>query len=267
MLSWPRKTLNSSVAFSGPGLHFAEPVEVVVHPSDTGLTFQVGDQSVQALAENVQQCQFRTQLGPAATIEHIMSAFSGLGITDARVEMSAGEMPAMDGSSLDYALEFNAAGLKEIGVAEHPEFDPVVFVDGEIRIEVKPGEGHWSYSFLTGDRWPHRQDAEVDLRSDRYIRDVAPARTFGFEEEVEQMQAAGLGQGLTLESALVVGHGSYVNPPRFEDEPVRHKLLDLIGDLALTGIPAQLLDVTAVRSGHRSNVATAVKVREILQGM
>jgi UDP-3-O-acyl-N-acetylglucosamine deacetylase len=265
MASLSRRTLAGPAEFKGIGLHSAQPVVVVVKPGDNGIRFHYQGEVIEAKAENVLSVQFRTQLGSVATIEHLMSALAGLGITDAEIETSASEMPALDGSSKVWVQGLLKAGLKEPGELEQPvSLRPIHYVEGDIDISISAGDGHWRYDFVTGDRWPHEQSAEIQFGLDSYEELIAPARTFGFEEEVEPMQAAGLGQGLTLESALVLGMDGYVNEPRFENEPARHKLLDLIGDLALAGLPAASLDVHAKRSGHISNVAAAVKIRQSL---
>jgi UDP-3-O-acyl-N-acetylglucosamine deacetylase len=260
-----RKTLRSDAVFEGLGLHSGAAVRVVVHPGENGIWFRYGDESVQALAENVVSTRQCTQLGPIFTIEHLMSALAGWEITDAVIEVSAPEIPAMDGSARAFAL-----GLADAGFAPLPEWDsPRLFkraylAEGDIKIAVSSGHGHWSYRFDAGDRWPHVQDAEFSFHDGSYLEEIAPARTFAFEEQVEPLRAAGFAKGLDMDSALILGPDGPVNPMRVLEEPARHKLLDLIGDLALTGIPLRGLNVTAERSGHRTNVEMALKVRQIL---
>ena len=133
-------------------------------------------------------------------------------------------------------------------------------VEGEVRIAVSKGFGHWKYDFECGDRWPHKQSFACELTKGGFAAELALARTFAFEEEVEPLRAAGLGRGLDLESALVLGTEGYINAARWPDEPARHKMLDLVGDLYLSGLPPFLLNVVAVGSGHRTNVAAAAKI-------
>lgn len=260
-----RKTLRTEAAFEGLGLHSGTPVRVTVHPGEDGIWFRYQNESVQALAENVVSTKQCTQLGPIFTIEHLMSALAGWEVTDAVVEVSAPELPAMDGSARAFAL-----GLAEAGFAPLPDWDPprlfkrVYLVDGDIKIAAAAGHGHWTYRFDAGERWPHIQDAEFTFADGSYLEEIAPARTFAFEEQVEPLRAAGFAQGLDMNSALILGTEGPVNPMLVLEEPARHKLLDLIGDMALTGLPLRGLSVNAERSGHRTNVEMALKVRQSL---
>ena len=265
-MSLPRKTLRTDAVFEGLGLHSGVPVRVIVHPGEDGIWFRHGQESVRALAENVVSTKQCTQLGPISTIEHLMSALAGWEVTDAVVEVSAPELPAMDGSAHAFAL-----GLAEAGFAPLPDWDPprlfkrAYHVDGDVKIAVSSGHGLWSYRFEAPEgRWPHIQDAEFSFHDGSYLQEIAPARTFAFEEQVEPLRAAGFAKGLDMDSALILGEKDSVNPMRINEEPARHKLLDLIGDMALTGLPLRGLNVSAERSGHRTNVEMALKVRQLV---
>jgi UDP-3-O-acyl-N-acetylglucosamine deacetylase len=190
-----------------------------------------------------------------------MSALCGLEITDVDVEVSGGEMPALGGSSSGYVSALAAAGIAIIGekTLQDP-FARLFLQDGEAKIAVASGEGHWRYEFITGMRWPGAQVFVLQGLPTGYENEVAPARTFGFEEEVPHLHAMGLARGLDLSSALVLGREGYVNEPLFPDEPARHKLLDAMGDLYLSGVPARFLDVVAERTGHRLHVEMASRL-------
>jgi UDP-3-O-[3-hydroxymyristoyl] N-acetylglucosamine deacetylase len=266
-LSAPRRTLGSTCRFEGPSLHKGEPTACTVHPGENGIEFRCGGERIVAVAENVGTTVLQTTLGPVKTVEHIMSALAGLGISDAVVELEADELPALDGSALDYVDSFLAAGFEDLPDRQVPRlFQRVYHIEDDLKISVGAGEGHFKFVFATSEgRWPGVQEAEVWLgREGDYAANIAPARTLAFEEDVPRAIAAGIGQGLGKESCLILGPEGYRNDARFDNEPARHKLLDLVGDLALTGYPLHLLNVVAERSGHRSHVAAALKVRQAL---
>ncbi len=258
MISFPRQTVTHDLVFEGLGLHSGVPVRVTVRPGEQGIAFRLGEERVVASPANVTDTRRCTTLGPVATVEHLMSAFGGLGVTDAEVEVTTAEMPALDGGAAEYVEAILGAGLAPLGEAtlEGP-YARVFFHDGPVRIAVAKGEGRWRFTFETGERWPGTQTFECLLSPEEYAGGVAPARTLAFEEEVEPARAAGLGLGLDERTVLVLGREGYVNEPHFPDEPARHKTLDLIGDLYLTGVPVGLLSVTAQASGHRTNVEAA----------
>lgn len=258
MKSFSRKTLTEQARFRGRGLHSGEPVKVVVNPGEGGITFN----GEQAVPENVTDTTRCTKLGSVSTIEHLMSAFAGIGVTDADVVVEGPELPAMDGASLAYAEGMLAVGLTELGTCRFDRFDsPVIHSDKGVRVTVEAGHGVWRYEFECGERWPWSQHFQLALNPESYCNEVAPARTFAFEDEVEAARAAGLGKGLDHNSAFLIGVSTYVNAPKFKDEPARHKMLDVIGDLYLSGVPIAMLNVVATRSGHTANVATADKLR------
>lgn len=255
-----RKTVARSVELEGLGLHSGVPVKVIVEPSRNGITFHCGSETTKALAENVTDTSRCTRLGGISTIEHLMSAFAGLGVTDADVVLSAPELPALGGAADQYCDAINQAGTNTIGRSVLHLFERVFFVEDPIRISVAKGSGHWRFDFECDERWPGTQSFECEATPSTYFSEIASARTFAFEEEVAPIRAAGLAKGLDESSALVLGTSGYLNAPRWPDEPARHKLLDLIGDLYLSGVPPQLLSVVAVRSGHRTNVEAAKKL-------
>ncbi|MBS1704502.1 MAG: UDP-3-O-acyl-N-acetylglucosamine deacetylase [Armatimonadetes bacterium] len=262
MIEFVRQTLSQDLEFEGNGLHSGVPVKVWVRPGEDGIWFRHGQERVQAIPENVSDTTRCTRLGSIATIEHLMSAFAGVGITDAEIELSELELPALDGASWVFATALDAVPKAELGTVQLEGLYARVYEKEDSHsIAIARGDGWWRYEFLTGDRWPGSQDFEFRCSPESYIAQIAPARTFGFEEELPQIKAAGLAKGLDETSALVLGQEGYLNTPKFADEPVRHKLLDLIGDLYLAGIPPTLLSVVADRSGHTANVRAAKKLR------
>ncbi|MBX3096982.1 MAG: UDP-3-O-acyl-N-acetylglucosamine deacetylase [Fimbriimonadaceae bacterium] len=258
---FPRFTVADSISWSGKALHGGGPSRVTVHPGTDGIVFRSGDQRIAAIPENVTDTRRCTQLGPVSTIEHLMSALAGLGFTDAEIEVEGGELPAMDGSAQPFVEGLSQSGKAECGRLEVSGLFKRIFTgEDEIKIAIADGDGDWSYEYDCSPRWPGRQQLELHLDPATYAREVANARTFAFREEVEPIRALGLGLGLDEDSCLILGDAEYDFLARFRDEPVRHKLLDLIGDLALAGVPVSALDVSAHRSGHRMNVIAATRL-------
>lgn len=262
-----RKTVAIPVILEGLGLHSGDPVKVTIHPGDQGIAFHCGGTRVAALPENVTETTRCTKLGDISTIEHLMSAFCGLEITDAEVELTTPELPALDGSAKPYALALADAGFADLGTQELNDPFSRVFVQEEAtKIAIGHGSGHWRYVFDAGTRFPGLQAYEAPRITEGYSGKIAPARTFGFLDEIPVLLDMGLAKGLNLETALVLGDEGYQNAALFDDEPARHKLLDLMGDLYLSGVPARFLNVVAERSGHRMNVRAAGLLRDAVFG-
>lgn len=257
-MTFPRRTLAQECRFEGKALHSGEPVVARILPSSDGLRFQHGNDVYEAIPSNVTDTSRCTVLGSIRTIEHLMSAFAALGITDAHVELSYPELPGMDGSSLGFWNGLSAVGFEDIGTKELNELYTRLYLQVEdVKIAVGKGTGHWRFEFMTGSRWPGEMSYDCEKIVDQYGADVAPARTTVFSEEIDAVTAAGLGQGLDETSVLILGADGYENAARFNDEPARHKLLDLVGDLYLSGFPIDHLNVVGSRSGHRRNVEMA----------
>jgi UDP-3-O-acyl-N-acetylglucosamine deacetylase len=263
MTSYSRKTLKNDVVIEGLGLHSGIPVRVQIHPGENGIAFRQGSDRVLARPENVTDTTRCTTLGPVGTIEHLMSAFAGLEITDAEVEVDAPEMPGLDGSAIPYVDAIVAAGLTDFGTYELPDLYGRVFLqDEKIKIAVSKGTGHWRFVYAMDDRWPGEQSFETLDTAGVYQKEIASARTFVLAEEIPMIIQLGLGKGLDENTALILGIEGYKNEARFEDEPARHKLLDVIGDLYLSGVPIRHINVVAERSGHRSNVKAAAMLAQ-----
>ena len=226
----------------GVGLHTGLWCEVSVRPStEGGIVFLHGGERVPATWDRVTKTQWATTLGRLGTIEHFMAALHGLHIDHAEVQVEGPELPVLDGSSQQWVDRIRAVVLQTEA--------PVLVVDRVIEAR-------------NGERWMRLEpgDFELDVTTDFPVvgrqhfvtsdfREVAWARTFGFRHYIEPMRAQGLIQGGTLETALVYDDDGPMNPPRAPDEVVRHKVLDLFGDLALVGSRLQG-KVTAVRPGH-----------------
>jgi UDP-3-O-acyl-N-acetylglucosamine deacetylase len=255
--------LANSVEISGKGLHGGEPTTVRLHPGNAGIFFNQGGQRVQAVAENVTDTTRSTTLGTVHTVEHLMSALAGLEFTDLEIEVEGNEIPGLDGSAKPFVDLLLTGGTTDLGESEFfPPFKRVFYQESELSLAAAAGTGHWRYDYVLSDRWPGTQSFEaVDVVKD-FAGEIAPSRTFALAEEIPYILQMGLAKGLDAESALILGLEGYKNEARFEDEPARHKLLDLCGDLYLSGLPLRCLNVVTVKSGHRTNVKLALLLRE-----
>ena len=260
---YPRKTVVSACAFEGPGLHSGAPVKVTVEPASAGIRFNSGSGWILAEPNSVSRTDRCTCLGDISTVEHLMAAFAGCEITDADIHVIGGELPALDGSSKPYVDQFSEIGLETIGEIEFARpFSRIFVQEQETKLAISAGEGHWRYEFEIALAENGTMIFETaNVRAD-FAEQIAPARTIAFEEQIEAARAAGLGRGLDENSVVVIGKSDYVYPARFSDEPARHKLLDAIGDLYLSGVPIGALNVVGVRSGHRFNVKAAERLRQ-----
>lgn len=264
MPKFERITLASSVAFTGIGIHTGEAVSVHVRPGDEGIVFLHNGNRIPVMPENVTDCTRNTSLGGIRTVEHLMSALAGMGITDAEIEVRGLEIPILDGSAREFCRGLRCAGTQSLG--KHRAFrllQEVSLAEESKYIHISQGEGLWRYTFITNGRWPVHQEVTLPLSPETYFQEVAPARTFVFAEDVEEIKSVGLGLGGSEANTVVLGKEGFLNPPRFPDEPARHKLLDVIGDLALCGILPWYLDVDARGSGHCLHVEAAKQLKNV----
>ena len=275
-MTTPRqRTLASACELEGRGLHTGEPVRMRILPAkvQSGLRFRrtdiEGGAEIPALVEHVVSVDRGTIIGigdaRVHTVEHVLSALVGLNVDNAIIEIDGPEPPAADGSASAF-VEI----LERAGMVEQDAPAKIIEIDEAVSLH----EGDSRYVVTTGDalelsatiRFDHpligRQYASVEVTPEDFAREIAPARTFGFESEVKALRARGLAQGGSIDSAIVLtDEGLYDGVElRFDDEFARHKVLDLLGDLALLGGRLRA-HVVAERPSHRGNVALA---REIL---
>jgi UDP-3-O-[3-hydroxymyristoyl] N-acetylglucosamine deacetylase len=249
------------------GLHSGAPVNlrILPAPANTGIIFCRTDLDgfeVEAVSRNVARVSYATSLMKKSvlisTTEHLLSAFVGMGIDNAIVELDNLELPILDGSARPFVDLIRRAGVRK---QRRPRTYIRILRALELRegnkfIAVYPAD---RYSVAYTINFPHpligRESLSLELTNGEYVSTIAPARTFGFLHEAEAMRQQGLIRGASKENAVVLTRDGLVNPPlRFEDEFVRHKILDLIGDLALIG--RQILgNVVADRAGHAMHTA------------
>ncbi|MSR17669.1 MAG: UDP-3-O-[3-hydroxymyristoyl] N-acetylglucosamine deacetylase [Phycisphaerales bacterium] len=274
-----QRTLTASVTVKGKGLLFGQEAEAIFCPAapDSGIVFERIDVdppvAIPALASNVVPRPRRTTLKSGDTtidtIEHCMSALSGMGIDNAIIRLRGPELPCGDGS----AQPFTDA-IVEVGTspqdAERKVFrlrEPIVIQEEDSMIAAFPHEGEgmhvvFDLDYRENDHRIGKQTWSFELGKSDYLTEVAPARTYSLREEAEALWNAGLCRHLTPREVLVIGEdGPIDNQYRFDNEPVRHKVLDVIGDLYLTGCFIQCR-VLAHRSGHGLNRRMAMRMRE-----
>ena len=256
-------TLAQAVETHGVGLHTAVPVHIrlVPAPPDTGYVFRrtdLGGFEIPATVESVAHCGYATTLMRTgvmlSTVEHLLSALRGLNVDNAYIEVDNLEIPIMDGSAENFAEIIEQAGIVEQQLAKRALLirEKVSFEQGNRSITIEPADTYQIDCLID---FTHPmigvQSLSVELSDGAFSRDIAAARTFGFEQEIETLRKANLIRGGSLDNAIVLTKEGMLNQTglRFRDEFVRHKILDIIGDLALLGMPIQG-KVTAERSGH-----------------
>ena len=261
------QTIRAAVTCSGVGLHSGAPVNlrILPAPAGSGIVFCRTDLDgfkIEASGRNVARVSYATSLMKKgvliSTTEHLLSAFIGVGIDNAIVELDNLELPILDGSAQPFVEMIQKAGIRRqrksrtyLRVVREVELR-----EGDKFIAVYPAN---SYSVSYAINFPHPQIGKqtfcVRLTNGSYLKEIAPARTFGFLHEADAMRQQGLIRGASTDNAIVLTREEVLNPPlRFADEFVRHKVLDLIGDLALIG--KQILgSVVADRAGHAMHTA------------
>ncbi len=267
MIVFERQTISHSVSIKGIGLHSGVPVEVHLHPAEDGIHFRWGTERTKAHPANVTNTTRQTTLGSVRTVEHLMSALAGLAITDVEIEVSAPELPGLDGSALEYVRLIDGVEKRSLGTREIPNLFRRLWTNDETsggEVAVGGGTGHWRYVFDLGDRWPGSQTYETSRVLSVYSQEIAPARTLVLSEEIEVAERLGLGRGLDDRSVVVIGLEGFETPVRFADEPARHKLLDAIGDMYLCGVPIDHLNVTVEKGGHSLHIAAALQLARAL---
>jgi UDP-3-O-[3-hydroxymyristoyl] N-acetylglucosamine deacetylase len=261
----PQRTLDHSIRCSGIGLHSGRKIELIMHPAkeNAGISFTRSDLGVTipARAEFVTDTRLCTTLGRdganIATVEHLLSALAGLGIDNAHIEVNGPEVPIMDGSSAPFVFLIQCAGIREQSVAKKVlrVLKKVEITDGNKRCSLYPAAG-FKVSYLIDYDHPmlRGRKLSIDFAHQAYTREVSRARTFGFLHEIEALQKSGLALGGSLENAIVLDAFRVVNEGglRYDDECLRHKILDTLGDLALAGLPVAGA-FEGERTGHAMN--------------
>ena len=266
-----RRTLKRSVGCTGIGLHSGRTVRLELRPAppEHGIRFRRSDVDVEIPAQldylgGLDHATTLSRQGVSVeTVEHLLSALYALGVDDALVEVDGPEIPVMDGSAAPFVFLIHEAGLRPQKASRRylKLVRPVEVVRGGKWARLSPSD-HFRVTYAIGFDHPllRHQSASVRVGADTYAETVAPARTFGFLREVEMLRKSGLALGGSLENAVVIGETGVLNQKlRFEDEFVRHKILDSIGDLSLLGHPL-VAHLEASKAGHALHAALARKV-------
>jgi UDP-3-O-[3-hydroxymyristoyl] N-acetylglucosamine deacetylase len=263
-------TLRTTVSIEGVGLHSGHPVRAhfCPAPAGTGLVFvrrDRPDSPIPARLSSATTFDYATTLSAGAvsigTVEHVLSAAAGEGLDNCRIEVEGPEIPILDGSALPFVRLFHAAGFERQNERIRPlSFDrEIEVVRGDRSVRYEPNGPGLTISYEID--FPHpvvgRQQLTVAIRPEEYSARIAPARTFGFARDVEALRSRGLARGGSLHNAVVLDEtGVASGPLRFRDEFVRHKILDLVGDLALLGSPLSG-KIYARKAGHALHIEFA----------
>jgi UDP-3-O-[3-hydroxymyristoyl] N-acetylglucosamine deacetylase len=270
-----RKTINTNVSITGIGLHSGIYTKVELHPvpAGQGITFVRADLNglrIPALQASTTALDYATTVGKddvaVGTVEHLLSAIMACGITDVDIHIDGPEVPIVDGSALPFMHLIDAAGVRELP-AQIPVLritEPIEIVDGDKSIRITPSNRLvLKYKIDFDHPTIGKETFHFDFEHDNFLKKIAPARTFGFMRDVERLRAAGLARGGSVENCVVLDDRGVVNGPlRFKDEFVRHKILDLLGDLALIGRPI-VGEITAHRAGHAMHSRFVEKILRV----
>lgn len=272
-----QKTIRRVIGCSGIGLHTGQEVTMLLRPAppNTGIVFQrldlPGDFCIEARPENILDVHYATTLGKSGvevkTVEHLLAALAGLGIDNLTVELTGPEVPVMDGSAAPFVELILEAGIRRYYVPKTyiRVTRPITIDMGNRSIQLLPSNRfrvHYSMQF-DHPRF-HQQRIELEISRKTFIREIAASRTYGFLRDVEYLRSRGLARGGSLENAVVIGEDGALNGLRFEDELVRHKVLDLIGDLYLLGRPLRGT-VIAKGAGHLLHTALVREIQRHLE--
>lgn len=266
-------TLNKRVKASGTGLHTGVDVniELTPAPSNTGYIFvrtDLDDFELPASAEYTSHCSYATTLFRKgvvlSTCEHLLSALYGSGVDNCFIRLDNIELPIMDGSSEGFVELIEKAGVRQLHANRRyfRVLEKVEFADGDRRMSIEPSD---RFEIECTIDFPHpfieKQVFNFVLDNGSFGREIASARTFGFTHEIEMLRKANLARGGSLENAIVLTEDGMLNkqPLRYDDEFVRHKILDIIGDIALLGMPV-LGKIKAEKSGHAIHASLVGKL-------
>ncbi len=264
-----QRTLKTSIDCTGVALHSGNKVSMILHPADAdaGIVFRRTDVAgrgaeIPALWDRVVDTRLCSVIGnedgvTVSTVEHVMAALAGCGIDNALIELNGPEVPIMDGSAEPFVFLIECAGVREQDAPRRfiRVLKPVAVTDGDSRIALMPSDRFTVDMEINFDSVAvAQQNLRLGVVNGAFSKELARARTFGFLHEVEAMRAAGLGKGGSLENAIVIAGDEIMNEDglRFDDEFVRHKALDAVGDMYLAG--GQVLGaLSGVKSGHAMN--------------
>ncbi|HET9368765.1 MAG TPA: UDP-3-O-acyl-N-acetylglucosamine deacetylase [Vicinamibacterales bacterium] len=267
-----QRTLRRAVPCAGIGLHSGRKVSLSLKPApaDSGIRFRRTDLNGIEIPAHVSHLGARQTLqtglvndqASVETVEHLLAALRSLGVDNATIDLDHPEVPIMDGSSAPWVYLIQDAGVRELNVPRKTirVTRPMQVQHGDKRIALYPADSfRITYTISFDHPMLRHQQRTIDLDEATFVDEIAPARTFGFLKEVEMLRQRGLALGGSLENAIVLGETGVLNPLRFDDEFVRHKILDVIGDMALVGHPI-VGHLVVHRGGHALHTALAAEL-------
>ncbi|MGI6165009.1 MAG: UDP-3-O-acyl-N-acetylglucosamine deacetylase [Limnochordia bacterium] len=275
LMSSLQTTIGREISYTGTGIHTGQSTTITIKPAGPNTGYILcrvdlpGQPLIQAVVDNVMETNRCTTLGGEGvyvkTVEHLLAALQASGIDNAQIDIDGEEVPIADGSAALFCELIESAGTivyNEPGRRFTLE-KPCWVSSGDSHMVALPyPELRISYSFVSDHPVVGNQFMEYTLGKGSFRSEIAPARTVGFAHEIAKMQEAGLAMGGSLNVAVVVGEDRYVNELRFSNEIVRHKVLDIIGDMSLLGqVSAHII---AIKSGHRLNISLAKQMRSNL---
>jgi UDP-3-O-[3-hydroxymyristoyl] N-acetylglucosamine deacetylase len=268
-----QRSIRRQISVAGIGLHSGNKVNLTLKPAPAnfGIRFRrtdLGDHEVPATVNNLAGIQLATGLArnsvSVETVEHLLAALVSVGVDNIIVELNSPEVPIMDGSAAPFIYLIHEAGVKTLQAARKylKIVRPIALSRGDKRIALYPSD-HFKVTYSISYDHPllRHQSRTQRITEELFAEDVAPARTFTFLKDVEMLRQNGLALGGSLENAIVLGETGVLNPLRFDDEFVRHKILDAVGDLALVGYPV-IGHLVAHRAGHALHTEFAAKILE-----
>ena len=268
-----QRTLRRSVSCTGIGLHSGNKVSLSLKPApaDFGIRFRrsdLGGLEIPATVDNLASIEYATGLacgdGAVETVEHLLAALVSLGVDNVVVELNHPEVPIMDGSASPFVYLINEAGIRTLASPRRflKVVRPIALSSGDKRIALYPSD-HFKVTYSISFDHPllRHQSRTLQITEESFVEEIAAARTFGFLKEVEMLRQHGLALGGSLDNAIVLGETSVLNALRFDDEFVRHKILDVLGDLALVGHPI-IGHLVAHRGGHALHTSFAARILE-----
>ena len=269
-----QSTIRKPVSIEGIGLHSGKPARITLSPApeDSGIVFRVGADRdrIPATPESVVNSHYATTIGKNGTriqtVEHLMAAAAGLNVDNLDVEVDGVEIPALDGSAKPFVALLASAGRREQAARQRPQMlpYPIRVGSGARWIHVFPADTfRISYTLDNDHPAIGTQVLSWTATERSFVDEVAPARTYGFLRDLGLMRKNGLARGGSLDNAVVIGNRGPLNGLRYRDEFVRHKILDLIGDLALLGRPI-VGHVVARNGGHSLNLELVLAVQRAL---
>ena len=268
-----QRTIKNNIQCNGIGLHTGKTVQMTLKaaPTGTGVVFirtDLANTQIRAIAANTDTTSYATTLSQnnasVKTVEHLLAAFAGLNIDNVYIEIDSDEVPIMDGSARPFVKLIADACIvnQEMAQPALKVIKPIFVREGNKQLAIWPAETT-SISYFIDFNHPllKEQSLQYQPTEETFLREVSEARTFGFMSDVKTLQANGLAQGASLENAVALGEDSVLNKDglRFRDEFVRHKILDLIGDLSLAGMPI-IGHIVEHKSGHGLNTQMVSKL-------